>query len=235
MPRPRFRRPAHLEVVALLSKLDRTFLDRCECSFGGGTRIVLELGEYRESKDIDFLCASREGYRLIRETVSESSLGQVASGGLALAREVRADQYGIRTWLAADKLKIKFEILREARIELASVRVAGLPVSCLSRAHTFAEKFLANADRGLDASTLSRDAVDLAFMIAGWPSDKAAEGISIARVAYGSDVDRKLTSVIGKLRQDKAYRKRCIEGLGIEDAKGFTTGLEMLARGDWRA
>ena len=47
----------------MLSNLGRTFLEQCHCYFGGGTRIVLELGEYRESKGIDFLCSSRDGYR----------------------------------------------------------------------------------------------------------------------------------------------------------------------------
>lgn len=32
-------------------------LVRCGYLFGGGTALVLQLGEYRESVDIDFLCA----------------------------------------------------------------------------------------------------------------------------------------------------------------------------------
>jgi hypothetical protein len=120
MPEARFKRDAHLEVVALLSKLDRAFLERCKCYFGGGTRIVLELGEYRESRDIDFLCASREGHRMLRETVSQASLGKLSPRGLKLARDVRMDQYGIRTWIARGDFKIKFEIIHEARIDLES-------------------------------------------------------------------------------------------------------------------
>ena len=231
MPEVRFKRDAHLEVVALLSKLDRAFLERCKCYFGGGTRIVLELGEYRVSRDIDFLCASREGYRMLRETVSQASLGKLSPRGLELARDVRMDQYGIRTWIARGAFKIKFEIIHEARIDLESNQVAGIPVACLSHRHAFAEKFLANADRGVDPSTLSRDAVDLAFMIDGWSRDDAAAGLAIARAAYGVTVDRILDSVIGKLREDKIYRKRCVDGLGIADPKVLTRGLATLARG----
>src|SRR5262249_36116032 len=102
--------------------------------------------------------------------------------------------------------------------------------ACLSHRHAFAEKFLANADRGMDASTLSRDAVDLAFMIEGWSHTDAVAGLAVARTAYGADVDRKLDSVIGKLRGDKAYRKRCVEGLGIADPKVLPRGLAPLAR-----
>ena len=231
MPKARFKHAAHVEVVAMLSKLDHAFLERCKCYFGGGTRIVLELGEYRESRDIDFLCASREGYRMLRETVSQASLGKLSPRDLVLARDVRMDQYGIRTWIARGDFKIKFEIIREARIALESGQAAGIPVACLSHRHAFAEKFLANADCGLDPSTLSRDVVDLAFMMDGWSRDDAAAGLAIARVAYGIPVDQILASVIGKLREDKAYRKRCVDGLGIADPKVLTRGLATLARG----
>lgn len=234
MPDRAFRRPSHRQVVSVLKGLDRAFLERAGCHFGGGTRIVLELGEYRESRDIDFLCASREGYRLLRETVSDRSLGALAPEGIALSREVRGDQYGIRTWLDCGELKLKLEILREARIDLAGMRVPRVPVSCLDHVHAFAEKFLANADRGLDASTLSRDVVDLAFMIAAWPGAEALRGLELARTAYGADVDRKIASVVAKLREDRSWRSRCVEGLGIEDTKTLAAGLAALSKDAWK-
>jgi hypothetical protein len=234
MPDRAFARESHRQVAAALSRLDRKFLERAGCHFGGGTRIVLELGEYRESRDIDFLCASREGYRQVRETVTESSLGSLASKRILLAREVRGDQYGVRTWIDCGSHKLKFEILREARIELAGMKVPGVPVSCLDHPHAFAEKFLANADRGLDASTLSRDAVDLAFMFAAWPGAEAIRGLELAREAYGEDVDRKLSSAVGKLREDRAWRSRCIEGLGIRDTKTLAAGLTALSKTTWK-
>jgi hypothetical protein len=192
----------------------------------------MELGEYRESADIDFLCASRDGYRALRESVGESSLGRMASGsGPVLAREVRADQYGVRTWIVAGDLRLKFEVIREARIELAGTRIASLPVPCLDRMHAFAEKLLANADRGTDASTLSRDAVDLAFMVEGWGDGEARRGALLARAAYGEEVSRKLAFVVDKLRNDRRYRKSCVEGLAIEESRTLGRGLERLARG----
>jgi hypothetical protein len=229
MPRATFKRPAHREVTAVLSRLNSAFLARAQCYFGGGTRIVLELGEYRESKDIDFLCSSREGYRLLRESVSESSLGPIAAPGIALAREVRADQYGIRTFLVSKAVKLKFEIIREAHIELEAEKIAALPVACLARKHCFAEKFLANADRGMDGSTLSRDIVDLAYMIEGWSRVDAEAGLAIAEAAYGDSVRRSLAAVTRKMREDKAYRNRCVEGLGLTDSKVMSAGLRELA------
>lgn len=228
MSKSRLRRPAHRHVLQLLGGLDRGFLEDAKCYFAGGTRIVLELGEYRESKDIDFLCSSQDGYRRLRETVSEQSLGAIVAGDLVLSREVRADQYGIRTFLASGEIKIKFEIVREARIVLDGEDVEGLAVACLGRKHCFAEKFLANADRGLDASTLSRDIVDLAFMIEGWPGSDAHEGLAMARDAYGDSIGRALAAVTRKIREDKAYRNRCVEGLAISDTKVMNAGLKTL-------
>lgn len=224
-----FRRPAHRQALTILAGLDRDFLAEAQCFFAGGTRIVLELGEYRESKDVDFLCAERDGYRRLRETVSETSLGRILARSMPLAREVRADQYGIRTFLESDGVRFKFEIIREARIDIESESVAAIPVPCLTRRHCFAEKFLANADRGLDASTLSRDIVDLAFMIEGWSEADARAGMAIAAAAYGDSIQRSLEAALRKLKDDRVYRKRCIDGLAIEETGVLNAGLKSLA------
>ncbi len=224
-----FKRPGHRVVAEVLAKLDPAFLASAGCCFGGGTRIVLELGEYRESRDIDFLCSAREGYRRLRDAVSESSLGAIAKQPLTLARDVRADQYGIRTFLATTSAPLKFEIIREARIDLEAGALRSIPVPCLTRRHCFAEKFLANADRGLDASTLSRDIVDLAFMIESWSQADADAGMAIAEAAYGNSVRRALVAATTKMRTDRAYRNRCVEGLAISDTGPLTAGLKALA------
>lgn len=234
MSKPRFLHASHQDVLAVLAKMDSALLTRAQCYFGGGTRIVLELGEYRQSKDIDFLCASREGYRVLRETVSHESLGSLFKKAMPLAREVRTDQYGIRTFLELKANKLKFEIVREARIELEGQNIPILPVPCLGRQHAFAEKFLANADRGLDASTLSRDMVDLAFMIEGWSGADAAAGLAIAKTAYGDAVERALAAVTTKMREDRNYRNRCIDGLAIATPKTMIAGIEAIAAQKWR-
>ena len=227
----RFRHAAHDEVLAALQQLDAAFLRESHAYFGGGTRIVLELGEYRVSRDIDFLCADTAGYRAIRETIAEDSLGAIAKPGLRLARDVRGDQYGVRTALECATQRLKFEIVREARIALEGTKVPRLPVSCLARTHCFAEKLLANADRGMDASTLARDAVDLAFMIEGWGTKDAAAGADLARLAYGPTIDRELARAVTRLRGERIFRARVIAGLAIEDTATLAAGLEALARG----
>ena len=224
-----FKRSAHRQVLVVLSGLDRAFLENAKCWFGGGTRIVLELSEYRESKHIDFLSSDRDGYRQLREVVTATSLGGILQPGLSLAREVRADQYGIRTFIETEGVSVKFEVVREARIDVEGEDVPGIPVACLTRRYCFAEKFLANADRGLDASTLSRDLVDLAFMIEGWSKGDAQAGMVIAKSAYGDSIRRSLAAVISKVKEDRVYRNRCIDGLGITDRKALTAGIRALA------
>jgi hypothetical protein len=46
------------------------------CCFSGGTAIALKLNEFRLSVDVDFICASAEGYRAIKGMVEQHSLGQ---------------------------------------------------------------------------------------------------------------------------------------------------------------
>src|SRR5262245_7769857 len=100
-----YHRERHRVIARVLAALDAAFLDRTHCYFGGGTRLVLELDEYRESQDVDFLCSDARTYREIRAGISQQSLGALlrkSSAGVSLLREVRADHYGIRTVLAVD-------------------------------------------------------------------------------------------------------------------------------------
>ena len=132
-----YRRPRHRKVARVLNVLNAVFLAQTRCFFGGGTRIALELDEFRESEDIDFLCSDLAGYRALRGGIGERSLGAILPAwpaGITLLRDVRADQYGIRTVIGVDAAPVKFEIILEARIALAPVRHKKFPVPVLDRA-----------------------------------------------------------------------------------------------------
>jgi len=227
------QRARHQTVLAALRTLDAAFLARCECYFGGGTRIVLALGEYRESADIDFLCASREGYRMLRSTVTDTSLGRIAKSRLALAREVIADRYGIRTFLDVGGEKLKLEIILEGRIGLAGGAADELPVAALDAASCCAEKFLANADRWNDESALGRDAIDLAFMAARWERTALRSGFGIATGAYGKIVAIAARRAATRLVEQSAWRRRCVAALNLSDTRTLLSGLRMLAARRW--
>jgi hypothetical protein len=224
---PEFRRPYHRAVADLLAGFDGDFLRRAECYFGGGTQIALALGEFRESRDIDFLCSSPKGYRLLRETVNERSLGALLKKPLRLAREVRADRYGIRTFLHTGADPVKCEIVFEGRIGLSgrADRMLGVPV--LDLPCIVAEKFLANADRGLDSSAKSRDLVDLAFLAAAHGSSALEAGYRMAQAAYGKAVERQLARALGKFAQ-RNHSQEVLQALGIEDRETLRKGLRSL-------
>lgn len=226
-------RPRHRTVVKALESLDGAFLGRAQCYFGGGTRIVLELGEYRESADIDFLCASREGYRALRGAVSDRSLGAIGRIKLKLAREVIADRYGIRTVLDIAGEKLKFEIILEARIGLSGGVVKALPVPVLDPVSCCAEKFLANADRWGDESALGRDVIDLAFMTAGWGREPLRGGAAIAKEAYGKVAAADAKRAATKMLERADWRRRCVAALSLTDTRTLLSGLRPLAAGRW--
>jgi nucleotidyltransferase AbiEii toxin of type IV toxin-antitoxin system len=226
-------RARHRVVMDALAALDGGFLGRAECFFGGGTRIVLALGEYRESADIDFLCASREGYRALRTTVGERTLGAIARAKLDFAREVIADRYGIRTVLDVAGERLKLEIILEARIGLSGTRAEDLPVPVLDPASCCAEKFLANADRGGDASVLGRDVIDLAFMASGWGREPLRAGLAIATEAYGKVVAADAKRAATGMLERTDWRRRCVAALSVTNARTLLSGLRLIAAGRW--
>jgi hypothetical protein len=234
MPEAAFRRERHRTVAAALRALNGAFLAAAECYFAGGTRIVLELDEYRESEDLDFLCSSRTGYRTLRSTITDQSLGSILSTPLPLAREVRADRYGIRTFLDLGASKLKLEIVNEGRVELRGERCAALPVPCIDKSSCFAEKFLANADRGTDDAMLARDVIDLAFMLENWGEEPARDGLARAREAYGDIVEHAARAAAAALLERREFMKRCVAALRVTRQKELLAGLARLAKGSAR-
>lgn len=227
------RRPRHQAILRLLDALDDRFLESHQCHFGGGTRIALDLDEYRESLDVDFLCADISGYREMRAGVRETSLGPILRDGVAgidLQRDVRADQYGIRTVVGVGGVPVKFEIILEARISLGAARSNHFPVSMLDRETCFAEKWLANADRWNDSAVLRRDLIDLAFMLAHWPEAEALAGAARAAGAYGGAIRRTAVAATARFAENASLRRQCIDELGIEDSRTLMTGIRRLQR-----
>lgn len=211
-----FERAHHRRVAEVLAGLEPQLLADNHCLFGGGTAIALRYGEYRESVDIDFLVSDVAGYRRLRQLATGSEgLRALARDGVQLqqAREVRADQYGIRTLVRIEDIEIKFEIVLEARIALeapgAADRICG--VAALSPLDMAASKLLANSDRWADDSVFSRDLIDLAMM----RPDKVLrrQATEKARLAYGNSIDTDLAKAVDALLQRPGRMERCMQML----------------------
>lgn len=211
-----FEREHHRRVAAILEALDAELLAANSCLFGGGTAIALRYAEYRESVDIDFLVSDIDGYRALRERLSGAGgIQAIARAGTSLkqARDMRADQYGVRTMLAVDGVEIKFEIVLEARITLeppgAADRVCG--VATLSPLDLAASKLLANSDRWRDDAALSRDLIDLAMMCP--PKKLLRLAIAKARTAYGDSIEQDLAKAIHNLRERPHRLDHCMQAM----------------------
>ena len=190
-----FDREHHRRVAHVLEALDAGLLKANACLFGGGTAIALRYGEYRESVDIDFLVSERDGYRALRQRLGGTDgLRAIQRAGRALdqVRDVRADQYGLRTVVRVDGIEIKFEIVLEGRITLdppgAGDEICG--VATLTPLDLAASKLLANSDRWADDAVFSRDLIDLAMMVPPKLLLEAAK--DKAAGAYGASIEADL-------------------------------------------
>jgi hypothetical protein len=214
-----FERPHHRDIALVLQSLDASALSRRHCYFGGGTAMALRYGEYRESRDMDFLVSDLAGYRDLRQMLGNvRGFLPIARAGIVveLAREVRADQYGIRTHLRSGASTIKFEIVLEARIDLAAPadgdRVCG--IQTLAPIDLAAEKLLANADRWADDSVYSRDLIDLAMMRA---DRRLLEAACVkAEGAYGESVRSSLSQAVDGLEARPGRLEACMTALSID-------------------
>ena len=220
-----FKRPHHQRIAHLLHALDGTVLRSHACLFGGGTAMALKFGEYRESVDMDFMVSEMTHYRTLRQMLTGADgvqpLFQAAHSPVKQLREVRADQYGIRTLLAVDEQPIKFEIILEARIELLSSKieddVCGVPSLTMLDMATC--KLLANSDRWNDDSVFSRDVIDLAMMK---PSHQLLkDAIEKAQGAYGDAIENDLKKAISRLKTRESWLDRCMTAMNMTAPKAM--------------
>ena len=215
-----FEREHHRRVASVLQALDARLLHAHQCLFGGGTALALRYGEYRESVDIDFLVSQREGYRALRQLLSgKTGVQAICRADVALSpvfnqmREVRADQYGIRTMLRVADAEIKFEIVLEARITLDAPGAGDLVcgVATLTPLDAAASKLLANSDRWRDDAVLCRDLIDLAMMAP--PKALLRQAIAKAQGAYGASIEADLRMAIQALRERPHRLDHCMQAM----------------------
>lgn len=213
-----FERPHHRRIAIVLQALDADVLALNACLFGGGTAMALRYGEYRESVDIDFLVSKVEGYRQLRQRLTGvDGLRSITRAGHALnqTREVRADQYGVRTMLQVDGADIKFEIVLEGRIELEAPGPDDrqCSVATLTPLDMATSKLLANSDRWRDDAVMSRDLIDLAMMAP--PKALLKRAMAKAQGAYGDSVAADLASAVEDLRARPHRLDQCLRAMAL--------------------
>lgn len=220
-----FERPHHQRIAMVLNALDGRLLLEHNCLFGGGTAMALRHGEYRESVDIDFLVSDVGSYRALRQLLTgvNGVAAIVRAGAVPLlqAREVRADQYGIRTMLRVADQPIKFEIVLEGRIALlaptASDEVCG--IATLTPLDMATSKLLANSDRWADDGVFGRDLIDLAMMS---PTNALLRlAVAKAEGAYGGAILRDLQNALQRFQDRHGWLERCMQALSMNLPKAL--------------
>lgn len=214
-----FERPLHQRIAQVLGAMNGALLKEHSCLFGGGTLIVLRFGEYRESVDIYFLLSDLTHYRSLRQLLTGTDgINAILLPGqppFAQLRDIRADQYGIRTMLSVAQQPIKFEIVLEGRIKLAAPAakdvVCGVPT--LTVLDMAVSKLLANSDRWADDGVFNRDVIDLAMMQPRLPLLRQA--IAKAEAAYGQAVRVDLDKAIQRLQQRQGWLDRCMQAMAM--------------------
>jgi Nucleotidyl transferase AbiEii toxin, Type IV TA system len=225
-----FKIDRHVTICRILAGLNRDVLSECRAYFGGGTLISLDLGEYRTSNDIDFICPFGADYSKLRRLINERTPQVLLrdDSNLEISR-ITIDQYGIRMGIVANGVTIKTEIIAEAGFELDRPRLPSWsPVECLSISDCFTSKLLANADRYNDSSVRSRDLIDLAHLrLAGSIPTSA---IAKSEAAYYRAIPA-LTDALIQFQGDRDWRFDCYEQLNISpiDRSRTIDGIDLLA------
>lgn len=223
-----FKLDHHNYVLTILDSLRSDFFNDISAYFGGGTLLTLLYGEYRLSKDIDFICPIGDGYRLLRSEIYDKNYSALFKNfsGITLPREIKADQYGVRFAVKVNDSPIKFEIVAEARISLQTAEYhTWSDVPCLSFEDSCAEKLLANSDRWADRSSESKDLIDLSML--RLQSEIPENSIKKAEAAY--PVMKPLEKAIRFFQSEPVYRAKCFSSLQVQQRVRVIDGLDLLA------
>lgn len=211
-----FERPHHRRIERVLQLLRTAFLRQSGAYFGGGTSIALQIREYRESVDVDFLCNDAEGYRNIHTAVFDAGHHGICLPEAVLAGELIRTRDAVRFFidLQDGERPVKCEIVREGYLPpfQSGPEVAG--VTALRPEDLIATKLLANADRGLDRALRFRDLFDLVMAGLEWPREAAVAMVK-ATQAYGESAKSALEKVTDLLREQPELRLEAYERLAI--------------------
>lgn len=208
-----FKREHHRRLAKILAALNGEFLEKAECYFGGGSALSMKMGEYRESVDLDFLCSSAEGYRLLRNAAS-GDIRFLIDDTVEQIGQLRMTQDKISGFFSIDGQAVKVEFIREGNSPVNGQmdRDLGVPVASLE--DLFCQKLMANADRAMDRASASRDIIDLAMMVRLHGEIPEASWVR-AHASYGDYLVRGFHSAVNVIRSP-GHLKDCLGKMGMD-------------------
>ncbi|MBG1258388.1 nucleotidyl transferase AbiEii/AbiGii toxin family protein [Nostoc commune] len=208
----------HNQILKILNGFNPEVLRNASALFAGGTLLALEYDEYRLSKDIDFLFPyGTEHYKYLRNLIYDDGIAALFINTTNISfGDSTANQYGIRFPVTVNGTTIKVEIVANGNFNLdPPVYPQWGNIPCLSISDRFTSKLMANADRWNDASTQSRDLIDLAILRVN--NDISAGAISKAEASY--EVRLPLIKAINQFIEKREYRYKCFQQLSVTEEK----------------
>lgn len=205
----------HQAIESALRNFSSDYLIQNNILFGGGTRIALELGEFRESVDIDFFCPDSASYRAVRSQVTNLTLGKLVHEDFNYLREIRADRDAVRCMIDYEGTTIKVEFVSLLGYTLK--RGDDLfPVPCVDRASCYYTKLLANADRY--GSFPYKDVIDICAMVKEWGCIPE-EAISLAEEQYSEQqIIPNLVRALENMLSNTAEHEKAANAVCMKDS-----------------
>ena len=207
----------HQVIASALHNFNSLFFCKNHIIFGGGTRIAMDIDEYRASVDIDFLCPDMAAYRAVREQINNVSLGGLVNKDFVYKREIMADRYAVRTLIEYKTTLIKLEFVSFDNYQLTWLKDPKVfPVPFLDQASCFYTKLLANSDRGFEYPY--KDIFDLIAMRKQW-GPIPTESIELAGKHYGkATVMNSLKTALENVINNPDKYLSCASDLSINQA-----------------
>ncbi|MCV6627523.1 MAG: nucleotidyl transferase AbiEii/AbiGii toxin family protein [Cellvibrionaceae bacterium] len=213
----RYKRPHHKLIDAALKNFNVQYLRENKIYFGGGTRIALELNEYRESVDIDFFCPDSLSYKSVRRQVSNRTLGELVNEDFDYLGDIRPDRDAVRAMVIFKGVKIKLEFVAFSDYSLQAGEDI-FPVPSIDRVSCFYTKLLANADRYRDYPY--KDIIDICAMVGEWGSvPQAAIDLAVAKYGEGQIIPSLVKALNAMLASPNEYSRAADDMLISQDKK----------------
>lgn len=187
----RFKIPRHNIIWAVISDmLDKKMLRDHGILFAGGTLCSMRYGEYRESVDLDFLCADKNSFNSFRANFSDV-------GKFIYARNPKITKDRVQLWITTtDDRPLKVDFFYEERLQPTASDFHG--VEALDHASLMGCKLMAYCDRGMDLSERGKDFIDLIAIDLQAPAETFENAWELAWNAYGTWLTNQLPKIIEK-------------------------------------
>jgi hypothetical protein len=205
------QREHHNIIQNILDCFDEEFLEKNNILFGGGTRISLELNEYRESIDIDFLCSTNDSYKAVREQSTNISLGNLLKHPVEFAKEIRLNRDAVRTVIKQGDHNVKLEFVNCNGYNLTKQNISPFNVPMIDHDGCFITKLLAHSDRKYSPDR--KDLFDILMMTKQWGGIGDEVWASCERI-YGKAPRNDLIEMLLKVYSDNNFQNQLSQAGG---------------------